>query len=79
MGDPHRENAKHHARRASKAKIDEFKNTYISAEEVAPKLGTVISKLVKKLDRLGVEPVLRSFKHTAKIYRREDLDKHFSI
>ncbi len=78
-GDPRRENAKHHARRASKAEIDEFKNTYVSAEEVAPNLGTVTTKLVKKLDRLGVEPVLRGFKHMAKIYRREDLRKHSLI
>ncbi len=78
-GEPPRENAKHHARRASKAEIDVFKNTYISAEEVAPRLGTVTTKLVKKLDRLGVEPVLRGFKHMAKIYRRDDLEKHLSI
>ncbi|UIK14496.1 TniQ family protein (plasmid) [Rhizobium leguminosarum] len=79
LGDLRRENAKHHARRASKEEIDEFKKTYISAEEVAPKLGTVTTKLVKKLDRLGVEPVLRGFKHMAKIYRREDLEKHSFI
>ncbi|WP_281410473.1 TniQ family protein [Rhizobium laguerreae] len=79
LGDLRREDAKHHARRASKEEIDEFKKTYISAEEVAPKLGTVTNKLVKKLDRLGVEPVLRGFKNMAKIYRREDLEKHSLI
>ncbi len=79
VGVPRRETAKNHARRASKAEIEAFNNTYISAEEVAPRLGTVTTKLVKKLDRLGIDPVLRGVKHVAKIYRREDLVKHALI
>ncbi|TAV45456.1 hypothetical protein ELI30_27825 (plasmid) [Rhizobium leguminosarum] len=79
VGMPRREKAKNHARRASKTEIEAFNNTYISAEEVAPSLGTVTTKLVKKLDRLGIDPVLRGVKHVAKIYRREDLVKHALI
>ena len=70
---------KFHARRAPKTEIEEFKKTYISAEEVAPMLGTVMTKLVKKLDRFGIEPVLRGVKHVAKIYRREDLEQNLSV
>lgn len=79
VGVPRCANAKFHARRAPKTEIEEFKKTFISAEEVAPTLGTVTTKLVKELDRFGIEPVLRGVKHVAKIYRREDLEKHLLI